>query len=172
MIEEYRPIEGYNSLYEISNIGNVRNSKGKILKPHKANNGFWQIALTKDKQVKYHYIHRLVAKTFIQQPEGFDVVIHKDKNKDNNKAANLEWTTKRDNLRHSLAKPIFAYNDNEIIEFDAVKDASRNMIESKGIYKALKKGIPFNGFRWAYIYDNNELSNIYKTAILTILNKE
>lgn len=82
--------------YEISNLGRVRNSSGKILKPQvNPKNGYSQIMLhngINGKKVKLHYVHRLVATYFLPQPqEGQKQINHKDSDRQNNTASNLQW---------------------------------------------------------------------------------
>lgn len=82
--------------YEISNLGRVRNSSGKILKPQvNPKNGYSQIMLhngINGKKVKLHYVHRLVATYFLPQPQaGQKQINHKDSDRQNNTASNLQW---------------------------------------------------------------------------------
>lgn len=82
--------------YEISNLGRVRNATGKILKPQKnKTNGYYQIMLHNGidgKKVKLHYLHRLVATYFLPTPlEGQTQINHKNGDRQNNTASNLQW---------------------------------------------------------------------------------
>lgn len=95
-------IPGFEGIYEIDTNGNIFNSKG-IMKPHKKN-GYLAINLTKGGVQKHFYVHRLVAKTFIPNPEGLKEVNHIDANKHNNNLSNLEWCDRKHNLRHSYDK--------------------------------------------------------------------
>jgi hypothetical protein len=69
-MEEYRVIENFNN-YEISNRGNVRNTKaGKLLKQHiYGNGGYKMVSITQDKKQYTKWIHRLVGETFIPNPD-------------------------------------------------------------------------------------------------------
>lgn len=93
IIEQWKPIVGYEGLYEISNLGRVKNlkfGKEKILKP--ANNrGYLRVCLCRDGKGKMLSVHRLVAEAFIPNPMGLPEVNHKDENKINNCVSNLEW---------------------------------------------------------------------------------
>lgn len=99
MIEIWKDIEGYEGLYQISNLGNVKslnyNHTGleKRLKPQKSNKGYLRIELCKNGKKKKFSIHELVADTFIENPNNLPCVNHKDENKINNNVENLEHCT-------------------------------------------------------------------------------
>lgn len=95
--------------YEISNLGRVRNATGKILKPQKnKTNGYYQIMLHNSidgKKVKLHYLHRLVATYFLPQPlAGQTQINHKDSDRQNNTASNLQWkyTSDKENFNAGI----------------------------------------------------------------------
>lgn len=76
--------------------------KGKVLKQVIDSNGYYCVAITfKNKKQKVIQVHRLIAKTFIPNPENKPQVNHIDGNKLNNKVSNLEWCSVRDNLLHA-----------------------------------------------------------------------
>lgn len=94
MIEIFKDIEGYEGLYQISNYGNVKSlkyNKEKILKPIKHSCGYLKVDLCKERKIQTLYIHRLVAKAFIDNPNNYEEVNHKDEDKTNNKVENLEF---------------------------------------------------------------------------------
>lgn len=91
MKEEWKDIGGYEGLYQISNMGQVCNYKGKILKPQKSAHGYLYVGLYKDGIYKRYTIHRLVALEFCKNPFGFNEINHIDENKQNNRFDNLEW---------------------------------------------------------------------------------
>ena len=108
-MEEWRDIEGYKGLYQVSNMGRVKslertvwnNSRGcyvtvpeRIRKAKKNNKGYLMLGLSKDAKVKCYLVHRLVATAFVENPEGYTEVNHKDENKENNKAENLEYCSR------------------------------------------------------------------------------
>lgn len=93
--EEWRTVADFPD-YEISNLGRVRNSSGKVLKPQQnPKNGYMQIMLhngINGKKIKLHYLHRLVATYFLPQPqEGQTQINHKNGDRQNNTASNLQW---------------------------------------------------------------------------------
>lgn len=92
-------IKGYEGIYEIDNLGNVYSVKHGILKPY-LKNGYFAVNLY-SKTCKHYYIHRLVAESFIPNPEKLREVNHLDCNKLNNHVSNLEWCNRMRNLKHS-----------------------------------------------------------------------
>lgn len=118
MEEVWKDIEGYEGLYQVSNLGNVksldrtqiqkrgdlyynRKYKGQIIKPHLTHKGYCAIGVTKNNKHKNFSVHRLVAKAFIPNPENKPEVNHIDGNKQNNMVNNLEWCTRSENLKHA-----------------------------------------------------------------------
>jgi len=114
--EQWRPVVGYEGLYEVSDHGNVRsldrNSpdhrggvrkfKGRKLRPGRESNGKWLVGLCRDGKAHSARVHRLVAEAFLgPAPEGAEVC-HRDDNNDNNKLSNLYWGTRSDNLRDAV----------------------------------------------------------------------
>lgn len=98
MIEAWKDVVGYEGLYQVSNIGNIKslhNYRGgnNILKK-RIKNGYYCVGLRKNNVRKWYGIHRLVAKAFIHNPNNYPEVNHKDENKLNNNIDNLEWCTK------------------------------------------------------------------------------
>lgn len=108
--EAWKDIKGYEGLYQISNIGRVKSlsridSRGnkrneKILKISKNNSGYYFVGLCKNGKVKQYLIHRLVAEAFVRNPYNYSEVNHKDEDKQNNIADNLEWCTHEYNCKY------------------------------------------------------------------------
>jgi len=110
-LEEWRPIEGYEGFYEVSNLGRVRSLdrvvkgcpgqqkpiKGRLLKPLLRSHGYLYVCLCKEGKKKNYFIHRLVAVAFLGQPPEGHVVCHGSKGQQCNKVTNLSWGTYKQN---------------------------------------------------------------------------
>ena len=116
MKEIWKPIAGYEGYYEVSNLGRVKSvdryacrsdgkkvfCRGRIMKLGKNRGNYTQLALCKDGVMKTHPVHRLVAKTFIPNPNNLPAINHIDGNKDNNSVSNLEWCDTKHNNIHAF----------------------------------------------------------------------
>ena len=139
--EYWKPVVGYEGLYEVSNLGRVKSYyfKGtiKIITPSINRGGYLQITLCKDKKKKNHLIHRLVAEAFLPNPLNLPQVNHKSENKLDNSVENLEWCDAKYNINYGTAikrsaekrsKTVFQYdlNGNFIKEWKSESDCRRN----------------------------------------------
>lgn len=110
MNEIWKPIKGYEGLYEISNYGNVKSlryhngTQTRLLKPRVNKYGYLQVGLylPKQKQPKTFTIHRLVATSFLDNKYNYNQVNHIDGNKTNNHVQNLEWCNSMLNNQHRV----------------------------------------------------------------------
>lgn len=110
MIEEiWKPIEGTDGGYEVSNLGRVRSMKmyrgatGRIMPHTKQHHGYHAVMFHINGKAQCRKVHRLVAEAFIPNPNKLTDVNHKDGNKDNNQVSNLEWVTPDENKRRAKA---------------------------------------------------------------------
>ena len=107
MIEIWKDIQNYEGLYQISNQGSIRSllRSGKCkryLKPYITSDGYARVILSKNGKLKSHKIHRLVAETFIPNPDNLPQINHKDEHKLNNCVDNLEWCTAKYNINYGV----------------------------------------------------------------------
>ena len=119
--EIWKDVEGYDGEYQVSNLGRVKSFKvrrgicrrvgGFFLKPAINVHGYLIFQLTKDRKATVYPIHRLVATTFIPNPENKKTVNHIDGNKKNNSIENLEWATHSENSLHHV-KNSLRFNGN------------------------------------------------------------
>ena len=103
--EVWKWIEGFEELYQVSNMGRVKSFCEKIeriLSPCPTKKGYYMVHLHKDGKKKNFGIHVLVARAFIPNPENKTTVNHIDGDKTNNRTDNLEWNTQKENQNHAI----------------------------------------------------------------------
>lgn len=99
-MEEWKDIEGYEGIYQVSSLGRVRNAN-QFMKSHPLPNGYLVVRLrAPGKKRSNSYLHRLVAKAFIPNPENLPEVNHDDGNKADCSKGNLFWTDRSGNNAH------------------------------------------------------------------------
>lgn len=163
-MEIWKDIEGYEGLYQVSNKGRVkslnykRTGKEGILSSSPTSSGYLIVNLCKNKKQKPFYIHRLVAKAFLPNPNNLPQVNHKDENKENNTVYNLEWCTAKYNNNYGthnerssisrkgkkhkkpkLKKQILCIETGEI--FDTSQDVINTMFNGKGLPNYIRANI-------------------------------
>lgn len=126
MEEIWKDIEGYEGLYQISNLGRVKSfgngsksrwyGKERILSATNDSKGYKQIKLTNKKERKTFKVHRLVAQAFIPNPYNLPQINHKDEVKSNNRADNLEWCDNQYNCDYSKSKRVICVETNKIYQ--------------------------------------------------------
>ena len=133
-----RIIEKYPN-YTISDKGEIVNiNTNKELKGYIRKDGYVIITLSKGGKKYKYYLHRLVAETFIPNPDNLPQVNHKDEDKSNNCVSNLEWITPKDNCNYGTrnerqglghSKPIEQYDleGNFIKEWDSATQVERDL---------------------------------------------
>lgn len=171
MKEVWKDIPNYEGLYQVSSHGRVKSfrqstkchcEKEYILKPHLANNGYYQVTLY-DNTVKHKFsVHRLVAEAFIPNPNGYPQVNHKDENRLNNLVTNLEWCSSEYNNAYGTARirqidtkstPVEQLTiDGKIIAIYRSAKIAREIIgvASSSLYYAIKHGSNCKGYFWRY----------------------
>lgn len=178
-IEIWKPIINFENSYEISNMGRVKSlarwsgTNYKQWIPEKikklGNNGIGYITtgLTKGKIIKTFYIHRLVAQHFIDNPENKKEVNHKFGDKTDNRASQLEWSTKPENEQHCYrtglkhtgrkhfnSKPVLQYTLSGIFvkAFDNISAAAKftGFIGSNISRAASGELKTCRGFKWSF----------------------
>lgn len=139
--EIWCPIKGYEGLYEVSDQGMVKSigyDKERILKTVRMTNGYLKVNLCKNGETKTFKVHRLVAKTFIPNPQNLPEVNHKDEDKENNSVQNLEWCDQKYNINYGtrtqrqaekLSKPVLQYTKSGafVREWKSTHDVERNL---------------------------------------------
>lgn len=183
MNEIYKDIEGFEGIYQVSNLGNVlslnylNQKHPQILKPIKHHLGYQMVHLRKGCKTHVKMIHVLVAKAFVPNPSNKPIVNHIDGNKEHNTADNLEWVTYKENTQHAIrigihdphcpkgtkgknnvnSKPILQYSlEGKLIKkWECISDASR-FVDCNPcllINNAAGKTKTARGFIWKYPKD-------------------
>ena len=165
MIEVFRDIPGYEGLYQVSNLGNVKSlgngdnknnvGKERMLKLQKDKDGYLTVFLSIHNYKRLHKVHRLVALAFLPNPNNYPQINHKDKNKSNNNVDNLEWCTAQYNVDYSVSKPVNQYSLDGIYiaTYKSIKEASRTTgTDQTGIVQCCKGKLKTSGgFIWKYV---------------------
>lgn len=189
--EIWKDVIGYEGIYQVSNLGRIKSldkrvnvggflkypttkiRKGKILKQAKDKYGYLKVVLFKDTEKKYLTAHRIVAMTFIPNPENKKTVDHKNTIRTDNRVENLRWLTQKEQLndnelskiRHlaarekatnSLKKKVRCITTGE--EFECINDAARKYnISDSCIIRCCKGRQEYTGrltgqkLQWEYI---------------------
>ena len=136
-------IKGFENLYSISNLGRLRRDrdakntyKGRIIKPHVEKHGYLHVTLYHRNNRVSTRIHRLVARAFLCPcPTNYEVN-HKDGDKSNNKATNLEYTTHLRNMKHANSLELI-YKPGAKLTFEQVQEIRRTYVKKRGAQKQL-----------------------------------
>lgn len=182
-----KDIPEYEGLYEIDFKGNVFSKnhtitiqnpntkqpmtflkKGKKLKPYLKNNGYLHVSLCKNGHCKLYSIHRLVATVFLNNPNNYTCVNHKDENKLNNSVENLEWCTNEYNYYYGIGckkrkenqqtKKIkqFDLNNRFINSYNSINEAARILNIRSCNISAVCKGKRKTAGNYIWKYEEKE----------------
>lgn len=178
-MEEWKDIEGYEGLYQVSNYGRIKSlgneatRKEKILKPNLSGAGYYQVGLCNNGIRKLFYVHRLVAEAFIPNPNNLKEINHKSEDKTLNTVENLEWCDRLYNMnygdiknkmsqshigifinREDQSKKVYQYTlDGELIK---VWESTAECEREGGFHQSsisnccLGKQQKHKGYRWSY----------------------
>lgn len=169
-MEEWRDIKGYEGMYQVSNLGNVKsierkawNGRGyrvikeRIMKTYDNGYGYLFVYLTKDGEQEKCYIHRLVAEAFLENPDNLPEVNHISEDKTDNRLSNIEWCSHIYNQNYGtrnkriaeamtnhpkLSKAVIGINkvSGLIVEFSSAHEASRQLGIDQGHITDCLKG--------------------------------
>lgn len=154
----WKPIIGYESLYSVSNTGEIFSYRSNSIIRQQDSFGYKSVALyDKEGKCKRYRVHRVVAQTFLPNPNNLPQVNHIDSNKNNNSVCNLEWCTSKQNTNHAIKennyfyaahiskkqKPVYSLDrEGNILEkYNTVAEASRKLgVSRKMVYYLLGSG--------------------------------
>jgi hypothetical protein len=163
--EKWKDVVGYEGVYQVSTIGRVKRiDSGKILRIAIRKDGYATVSLWKNNIGKSFCVHRLVALSFLENPEGKPMVNHIDSNKSNNNISNLEWCTRCENAKHGydfgnvrpprLDKKVWkvSLSGERIKMYMSIRDAAKdNNADDSHITKVLKGKLNKTAnFKWEY----------------------
>lgn len=178
--EEWRDVVGYEDLYAVSNMGRiaflyrqVSNGKSvreifpKLCKLTINNDGYAVVHLHVNNKVIRRLAHRIVAESFIPNPNGKTEIDHINALRDDNRVVNLRWVTSSENSRNpitlkrnqeaglKMGKPVAKVKDGIIIEcYPSIKSAKKAGYNEQTIHRSLKGlPLPTKGYSWLYISD-------------------
>ena len=164
MCELWKDVVGYEGLYQVSSLGNVRSLlTNRLLKPG-LSHGYLHVALYDGHglhTVKYVQVHRLVATAFLGYVPDKPIVNHKNGNKQDNRVANLEWCTYAYNNEHArltglndTRRTVIGYTESAEIEYSSVNEAARALGKPGGhanILAAINgRYKQAYGYKWKY----------------------
>lgn len=160
-MEKWKPIIGFEGLYECSNLGNLRsvtkivrrdeNStkiiKGRVIKQQMGTSGYKCVTFSKDGKLSNHRVHRLIAASFIKNPNEKAQVNHINEIKTDNRSENLEWVTHHENQLHGTRiERLKASTDNNGIKNPMYGRIGALNPKSKPVIQYCKKGKKINEF--------------------------
>lgn len=109
ILEVWKDVVGYDGLYQVSNMGRVKNIETQQVLKHFICNGYPRVGLSKENKHKNFYVHRLMAQAFLKNPNSHPQINHKDEVKTNNYIDNIEWCSQKYNLNYGTARQRMVY---------------------------------------------------------------
>lgn len=174
MNEEWKDIDDYEGLYQISSLGRVKSTQyyngtyERIMKPYIHKNGYLVVSLCKCKKKKIYLVHRLVAQAFLDNPDNYKEINHKNEVKMDNRVENLEWCNSKYNNNYGTrikraaektrngktSKKVYQYSlDNEFIaEYPSTREVERQTGYFRTAIGACCRGKAKTayGYKWSY----------------------
>lgn len=169
--ETWKPVnlQDYSEFYEVSTFGNVRNIKTKKLLKQLIRTEYYCVSLSYVKENSCNVrVNRLVAKTFIENPNNYEVVNHIDGNKLNNNVSNLEWCSSKMNRKHAVENNLVNFHTRKVQQlgmdgtliatYDSIKEAEEKTgCSNKNISTVCKGGRKScGGYIWKYTEDDED----------------
>ena len=177
MTEVWKDIKGFEGMYAISNLGNVKRLvhykrcgvtgqtllEEKPMRFYKNHNGYYRVCLCKDGKRYFRFVHLLVAEAFLSKEDGKTQINHIDGNKENNIVENLEWVTSKENHIHASemglkkSMKVFIVETGEV--FNSIGTCARHINGCKAVVaKRLSdhSDMPYKGYRFRYCEERSE----------------
>lgn len=170
-----KDIPGWEGLYACDTKGQIYSYRSnKILSPSKNKRGYLHVVFTKDGKRYDYRVHRLIAMTFLENPENKEQVNHKDGNKLNNYLSNLEWCTAEENIEHAKKNNLFSHQYTNIPVH--TKDGAQVAYVFTNVYngaqfviygfRALRKQFKISGYTYGLIQKHANTGDYIKSGLL------
>ena len=169
-MEAWKSVVGYEGLYEVSENGNIRKFKTHRQLRHCVHKtGYESVVLYKNGQPKRTLVHRIVASAFLDNPNGYKYVNHKDETRGNNSASNLEWCSREYNMKYGTVRKRISDkrghgarkkrrvaqidSGNVVAIWDSIASAARGTHTARTLIFECCNGVhkTANGYTWVYI---------------------
>ena len=158
-MEIWKPIKDFENLYEVSNIGRIRSKtryvkhydintktftsrlyRGGIIQGAIQSTGYRRVILSDGNRKRYEFVHRLVAETFIENPDNKPCVNHKNGRKLDNRVNNLEWVTYKENNNHAQKNGLWktvTFNKKAVVNITTGKVYESAVAAARDIHKEI-----------------------------------
>lgn len=160
MQEIWKDIKGYEGLYQISNLGHVKNTvTQKPINPFpNPQIKYLVVGLYKDGIYKRHYLHRLIGEAFIPNPHNYPQINHINENRQDNSISNLEWCNNQYNNEYSHGKPIaqLTLQGEFIRTWKSGRHIHRELGYDHSVIGKVCRGKIHTayGYKWVYVKEN------------------